>query len=133
MRASARRGDIYHVVVQWQNQGFLPTYTSQKALERQSVRPIEVILSLPEGVTLISGQLEQEIEHLEGRTNKAFEKLASGTDFRRHVEWVVKGFPGSEIEVTAVAERAGTVRCRLRLEHQFSNQDPQIFDIGNRE
>ncbi len=111
-------GDIYHVVVQWSNQGFLPTYTSRKALERQSVRPIEVILSLPEGVTLISGQLEQEIEHLEGRANKAFEKLALGTDFRRHVEWVVKGSSGTAIEVIAVAERAGTVRCRLRLESQ---------------
>jgi murein tripeptide amidase MpaA len=116
-------GDIYHIVVQWQNQGFLPTYTSQKALERQSVRPIEVILSLPSGVTLISGQLEQEIEHLEGRANKAFESLAFGTDFRRHVEWVVKGPPGSEIEVTAVADRAGTVRCRLRLDSQKSNSN----------
>jgi hypothetical protein len=77
-----------------------------------------VILSLPSGVTLISGQLEQEIEHLEGRSNKVFESLASGTDFRRRVEWVVKGPPGSEIEVTAVAERAGTVRCRLRLDSQ---------------
>jgi hypothetical protein len=94
----------------------LPTYTSQKALERQSVRPIEVILSLPEGVTLISGQREQEIEHLEGRSNKVFEPFAPGTDFRRHLEWVVKGEAGSEIEVTAVAERAGTVSCRLRLD-----------------
>ncbi|MFM7438984.1 MAG: M14 family metallopeptidase, partial [Snowella sp.] len=109
-------GDIYHVVVQWENQGFLPTYTSQKALESKSVRPIEVILSLPSGVTLISGKLEQEIEHLEGRANKVFGSLASGTDFRRHVEWVIKGASGSEIEVTAVAERAGTVRSRLRLE-----------------
>ncbi len=97
----------------------MPTYTSQKALERQSVRPIEVILSLPEGVTLISGQLEQEIDHLEGRSNKVFEKFAPGTDFRRHVEWVVKGAAGSEIEVIVVAERAGTVRCRLKLDsHQ---------------
>ncbi len=111
-------GDIYHVVVQWENQGFLPTYTSQKALERQSVRPIEVILFLPSEVTLISGQLEQEIEHLEGRANKAFDSSAFGTDFRRHVEWVVKAPSGSEIEVTAVAERAGMVRCSLRLDFQ---------------
>ncbi len=68
--------------------------------------------------SLISGKLEQEIEHLEGRANKAFEKLALGTDFRRHVEWVVKGSSGTAIEVIAVAERAGTVRCRLRLESQ---------------
>jgi hypothetical protein len=94
----------------------LPTYTSQRALERVAVRPIKVILSLPEGVTLIGGQREQEIEHLEGRTNKAFEKIAQGTDYRRHVQWVVKGKSGSEVTVTIVAERAGTVRCCLRLE-----------------
>jgi murein tripeptide amidase MpaA len=110
-------GDIYHLVMQIENQGFLPTYTSQKALERQAVRPIEMILSLPESVTLISGQREQEIGHLEGRSNKAFERLAQGSDYRCHVEWVIKGRPGSEIEVSAIAERAGTVRQRLRLEY----------------
>ncbi len=110
-------GDIYHVVVQWENQGFLPTYTSKKALERQSVRPIEVTLSLPAAVTLVSGQLKQNIQHLEGRANKAFELIAQGTDNRRHVDWVLQGAAGCEIEITAVAERAGTVRCRLRLEN----------------
>ncbi len=108
-------GDIYHITVQWENQGFLPTYTSQKALEGKVVRPIEVILTLPEGASLISGHLEQEIGHLEGRSNKVFEKMAQGNDFRRHVEWVVKAKAFSEVEVSAVAERAGTVRCRLQL------------------
>ena len=107
--------DIYHIVVQWENQGFLPTYTSQKALDRRAVRPIEIILSLPATVSLISGQLKQEIGHLEGRSNKALKKMAQGNDFRSHLEWVVKGKPGSEIEVTAVAERAGTVRSCLKL------------------
>ena len=112
-------GEIYHVVIQWKNQGFLPTYTSEKAKERLAVRPIEVILSLPSGVTLISGQLKQEIEHLEGRSNKAFESMASGTDFCRHLEWVIKGQSGSKIEVTASSDRAGTVRCSLRLDSQL--------------
>lgn len=108
-------GDIYHVVVQVENQGFLPTYTSKKALERKAVRPIEVILSLPDGVTLISGHLEQEIDHLEGRSNKVLSWLAKGTDYRRQVEWVIKGHSGAEIEVTVCSERAGTVRTCLSL------------------
>jgi murein tripeptide amidase MpaA len=106
---------IFQIVVQWENQGFLPTYTSQKALERKAVRPIEVVLTLPESVTLISGSLKQEIPHLEGRSNKAFSSLAAGIDYRHHLQWVVKGPKGAVIEVTAYAERAGTVQTTLTL------------------
>jgi murein tripeptide amidase MpaA len=107
--------DIYHLVVQLENQGFLPTYTSKKTLERKAVRPTKVVLSLPEGVTLVSGQPEQEIEHLEGRANKAFVSMASGMDYRQHLEWVIKGAGKSEIEVIICSERAGTVRTRASL------------------
>jgi murein tripeptide amidase MpaA len=112
---TAQGENIFHIVVQWENQGFLPTYTSQKALERKSVRPIEVVLTLPETVVLVSGLLKQEIPHLEGRSNKAFASLASGLDYRRHLEWVVKGPLGTEIQVTAYGERAGTVQTTLTL------------------
>jgi murein tripeptide amidase MpaA len=108
-------GDIYHLLVQIENQGFLPTYTSKKALERKVVRPIEVNLALPEGVNLISGQLEQEIGHLEGRSNKVFERTASGNDYRHHIEWVVKGQTDEEVLITVCSERAGTVRHSLKL------------------
>ncbi|GBF82534.1 M14 family metallopeptidase [Aphanothece sacrum] len=107
--------DIYHVVFELENRGFLPTYTSQKTLERKAVRLIEVILSLPEKVSLISGKLEQEIDHLEGRSNKAYNTFAKGTDYRRHLEWVIKGPVDSIIEITACSERAGTVRCSLNI------------------
>ncbi|MGF1480207.1 MAG: M14 family metallopeptidase [Cyanophyceae cyanobacterium] len=108
-------GDVYHVVVQLENQGFLPTYTSQKALERQAVRPIEVTLSLPEEATLVSGKPLQEIGHLEGRSNKALSSTANGNDYRCHIEWVVKAASGSQVQITAKAERAGTVRQNLTL------------------
>ena len=86
--------DIYYVMIQLENQGFLPTYTSQKALERGAVKPIEVNLSLPSGVSLVSGQLKQNIKHLEGRSNKVTNLWAKqGIDYRCHVEWVIKGVP----------------------------------------
>jgi hypothetical protein len=43
-------------VSQVPNNGFLPTYTSRKALERWVVRPIEVELSLPADVSMVSGK-----------------------------------------------------------------------------
>jgi hypothetical protein len=117
-----QEGDLYHVVVQLENQGFLPTYTSKKALEREAVRPIEVSLSLPEEVTLISGRQWQEVGHLEGRSNKAFVRLTEGTDYRCHLEWVVKAPPGSAIEIVAKAERAGTVRQQILLNGEFNSK-----------
>ena len=109
-------GDIYQIVVQLENQGFLPTYTSEKALAGKSVRPIEVMLTLPDEVILVSGKQLQEIGHLEGRSNKAFASSAQGSDYRCHLEWVVKGFAGSEIQVTARAERAGVVKAVITLQ-----------------
>ena len=113
---SHQGADIYHVTLQWENLGFLPTYTSKKALERQAVRPTRVKLSIPEGVTLIGGELQQDIEHLEGRSNKWFNSSAPGTDYRTHCSWVLKGKAGSVAIVEAVAERAGTVRTSVILE-----------------
>ena len=108
--------DIYHIVVQLENQGFLPTYTSKKAQERSCVKPIEVSLSLPEEASLIGGQLKQEIGHLEGRSNKAKKNLAQGSDYRFHLEWVLKAPSGSELKITALSERAGTVSTLLTLQ-----------------
>ncbi|MFM7354679.1 MAG: M14 family metallopeptidase [Microcystis aeruginosa] len=106
---------IYHLVLQLENQGFLPTYTSKKALERKIVSPIQVKLNLADEVSLIVGKLEQEIGHLEGRSNKVYSSLAHGLDYRCTVEWVIKGVSGQEIEIIAIAERAGTVRQKVIL------------------
>jgi murein tripeptide amidase MpaA len=116
----AREGSqsLFRVVVQYENQGFLPTYTSQKALERRAVRPIQVRLELPEGSTVIVGSQKQEIRHLEGRSNKAYGEIlssGSGVDYRRKVEWVVQAPVGSSLLIVAQAERAGTVRTRVTL------------------
>jgi len=111
-------GDLYHLVVQLENQGFLPTNTSEKALEQKSVKPIEVILDLPDRVTLVTGKQKQEIDHLQGRSSEAFSFLhwsTQGVSYRCHLEWVIKGVAGCEIEVTAKAERAGVVRTIITL------------------
>lgn len=107
--------NIYRIVLLLENQGFLPTYTSEKALTGKSVRPIEVMLGLPDNLTLVSGKKLQEIGHLEGRSNKAFANSAQGTDYRCYVEWVVKGVAGCEIEITVQSERAGVVKTVIIL------------------
>ncbi len=109
--------DIYHLCLQLENQGFLPTYTSQKALEKKTVHPIQVTLFYPPSVVLINGKQEQEIGHLEGRANKAYRSVAEGVDYRTTVTWVISGALGTEIEIVAKAERAGTVNSKITLKH----------------
>jgi murein tripeptide amidase MpaA len=110
--------DVYRVVAVLENRGFLPTYTSKKGQERNIVRPIRVTLTLPEGGALVTGPAEQEVGQLEGRANKAFGgfRAPTPTDSRRKVEWVVRAPAGSTVQVTAQAERAGTVRADVPLE-----------------
>ena len=109
--------ELFHVVVVVQNNGFLPTYTSQKALERKCVRPIEVALTLPEGVSLVSGQLRQDVGHLEGRANKVWARGAgsSPTDHLCKLAWVLKGPQGATVDVTVRSQRAGVVRRSIVL------------------
>jgi hypothetical protein len=97
-----------------QNNGFLPTYTSEKAHERGIVRPIEVEMSLPEGTTLVSGERRQDIGQLEGRSNKLFWS-DSPTDNQRKVEWVLKGTPRANVELTVRSQRAGTIHRTIPL------------------
>jgi murein tripeptide amidase MpaA len=114
-----RQGEnVYRVVAIIENNGFLPTYTSKKALERQDVRPIEAELELPEGVILIAGERRQELGQLEGRSNKIWNwwSGASPTDNRRKVEWVFKAAPGSRVELTVRARRAGVVHQTIALD-----------------
>jgi murein tripeptide amidase MpaA len=113
----SRGGGTYHIAVVIQNNGFLPTYTSQKALERQAVRPIEVELTLPEGITLVSGKQKQEIGHLEGRSNKIsiLWSSPSPTDNRTQLEWVVSGPEHAQCELIVRAVRAGTLRRSIVL------------------
>jgi hypothetical protein len=118
VQVEPRGAELWHLVVVVQNNGFLPTYTSKKALERKGVRPIEVELALPEGSSLVSGQLRQDVGHLEGRSNKIWGRGTGGspTDNLCKIEWVLKGPHRSTVDVTVRSQRAGVVRRSIVLE-----------------
>ncbi|MEO7021799.1 MAG: M14 family metallopeptidase [Ktedonobacteraceae bacterium] len=108
---------IYHILAIVENGGFLPTYTSQKALERKDVRAMEAELVMPDGVEIISGKRWQELGQLEGRSNKIW-NWASGsspTDNRCKLEWVVKGPVGTHLNLVVRAQRAGTLHKDITL------------------
>ena len=110
--------DIYHLDLRLENQGFLPTHTSQKALDNKTVQPIRVMLTLPPEAQILSGKRDQEIGHLAGRVSKAFDSFAGlgGLSHRAQVRWILAAPRGTEVEVVVTSQRAGSCRQRLILE-----------------
>ena len=101
-----------------QNSGWLPTNVSEKAVERRAVRPLEVELALPDGARLVGGDPKTEAGQLTGRVEKRsttwWANDESTTDLAK-LEWVIEAPAGTEIDIEARHQRAGTVRRRVIL------------------
>jgi Zinc carboxypeptidase len=108
----------YLVRVVLQNSGWLPTNVSEKALERRAVRPLEVELTLPDGARLVGGESKTEAGQLKGRSEKRsttwWANDESTSDLAK-LEWVIEAPTGTEVEIEARHQRAGTVRRRVTL------------------
>ena len=114
--AEALGAGLYRVQAVVVNTGYLPTYGSKRAQEVRAVRPVEVTLTLPADAALLTGELCQEIGHLEGRANK---RALWGSDYPSDnlykLEWTVRAPVGSTLRITAVAQRAGTVSAEVQV------------------
>ena len=91
--------DRFFVRLVLENTGWLPTYVTQKAVERQSVRPLEVELTLPEGARVVAGELRTEAGQLEGRVHlrsALWWGTDQGTSDRAKLEWVVEAPSGGD-------------------------------------
>lgn len=110
-------GNSYRIRFVLQNEGWLPTYVTKKALEKKKTRGVIAEIKLPRGATLQSGKEREELGELEGRAYKPVipEETDEGTRDRVKVEWVVKGRRGTKVRLTAKHERAGVVRVNLVL------------------
>jgi murein tripeptide amidase MpaA len=118
LAVSRQSDEVFHIMAVVENNGFLPTYTSKRALEQNDVRPIAAELELPEGVSLVSGERRRELGQLEGRSNKIWVWFSDGTptDNRCKVEWVLKGPRGASVKLTVRSQRAGVVRRTITLD-----------------
>jgi aryl-alcohol dehydrogenase-like predicted oxidoreductase/murein tripeptide amidase MpaA len=104
-----------------QNTGWLPTYVTKNALTRQLVRGITVEVGLPDGASLETGRVREDLGQLEGRAYKSvapiggFSPAQDPTDERVKFEWVVRAPRGGIVHLTARHDRAGVVRAEVRL------------------
>jgi len=112
--------DAYRVRLVVQNTGWLPTYVTKKALEKKLTRGVVCEIELPQGATLETGKVREELNQLEGR---AYKPSAPGgfnpgdpTEDRAKVEWVVRSAQGGTVKLVARHDRAGTVVAEVELQ-----------------
>jgi hypothetical protein len=108
----------YRVRLVVHNTGWLPTYVTQKALDKKLVRGCICEIELPEGATLETGKPREELGQLEGRAYKSSaptRRQGDSTDDRAKVEWVVRATQGGSVKLLARHERAGLVRTEVSL------------------
>ena len=100
------------------NTGFLPTYTNAQGKKNAALRDVRVELEIPEGVEILNGRPKTHIGDLEGRSNKIGQIFitASPTDNRGRLEWTFKAEAGSEIKLSIISDRAGTIRKTVTFE-----------------
>jgi murein tripeptide amidase MpaA len=110
-------GDSYRIRFVIQNEGWLPTYVTKKALERKTTRGVITEIDLPRGAMLQSGKAREQLGELEGRAYKVVnpDESDEGTTERVKVEWVVKAKKGTKVKLLAKHERAGVVRAVVVL------------------
>ena len=101
-----------------ENSGWLPTNVTEKANERNAVRPIEVELTLPEGAKVLAGEQKAEAGQLQGRVHRRSTLWFGGDDSttdRTKLEWVIDAPSGGTLGIEARHQRAGTVRREVEL------------------
>ena len=105
------------------NSGWLPAHVTKRALDRKVVRGVIFEIHLPVNdatVSLVSGKERIEGPHLEGHAPKAslqaFLPNREVTADRAVAEWVVRAPKGTQLALTARADRAGVVRTEVSLD-----------------
>ncbi|MBD2347234.1 M14 family metallopeptidase [Anabaena subtropica] len=110
--------NLYRVRLVVHNTGWLPSYITQKAVEKKLVRGCIFEIELPTGATLEIGKPQEEVGQLEGRAYKPSapaRRQSDSTSDRAKVEWVVRAPSGTIVQLLARHQRAGVVRTELTL------------------
>jgi hypothetical protein len=102
-------GSLVRLEANIENIGPLPTYLTQQALAAKIAQPVKARIELS-NATLVSGQDEVELGHLEGSTSR------TGARARR-VEWLVRlnGDSKATAVITARSQKGGTDTRRVDL------------------
>ena len=109
--------DTYRVRLVIENNGWLPSYITKKALEKKVVRGVICEIELPAGANLQSGKYREEFAQLEGRAykNAMLDEFEESTNDRLKVDWIIQAPQGGRVQLFAHHDRAGAIRIQVDL------------------
>jgi len=103
--------DLYKIEAIIENLGYLPTYVTRRAIDAKVVTPVIAELALDDRVELVAGKLQQDLDHLSGRSERGmkYSRFVDWHKASKKAEWVVrvKGGSAAEVTVKALSQRAG--------------------------
>ncbi len=110
----------WRVRVAVENDGWLPTNVTQRAIDRKIVGEVLAEIALPEGARLLRGHALIELGQLAGRSRATtmvddFGSTTDGTPDRAIAEWLVEAEPEVTLRVEARHPRAGVARAEIRV------------------
>lgn len=108
--------DLYRISAKIENTGYLPTYLSEKAKEREQVRDIQVTIE-GDGIALVEGKAEQKIGHLDGYGKKPDQSFLILPNIlsSKTVSWVIRANGADKVSVNVSSCKAGKVREEVEL------------------
>jgi hypothetical protein len=104
---------VAKVTVVVENEGYLPTNITQRAVDLEIAVPVRAVVVV-RGGELVSGSGRTTLGHISGSRGQG----RSGTSAaRRTLEYVVRTTDARAVlGVTVVSEKGGTIRTRIALE-----------------
>ena len=108
-------GNVWRVSAAVENVGFLPSSSTQKAVDNRICAPVKAEIC---GGVVLQGESEIKLGHLIGRgASLQLGPYGAGSPGgrRKKAEWLIEAAEDTEITVSAKSERAGTVRQKLVL------------------
>ena len=106
-------GDVFRVTGRVENEGYLPTYITQRALENETAVPVRVTIVLHDA-ELVTGSERMSLGHLLGSRDTQGSTGTSAT--RATFEYVIRSTgTNPRVVVSATSEKGGTASKELRL------------------
>ena len=105
--------DLYKVTVEIENEGYLPTNITERALEVAVAVPVRAIVEL-ENAELVSGSARTNLGHISG--TRGAQGNSGTSETRRTVEYVVRASNNrARMTLTIASEKGGTTRRDVAL------------------
>jgi hypothetical protein len=105
--------DSYRILVDIENEGYLPTNVTQRALDNESAVPVR-ILARVEDAELLAGKKRLDLGHIKGSRDTT--SSVGRHESRRRIEYIIKKTGDDpRVTLTVVSQKGGTTHRTLEL------------------